>query len=326
MHLREMLTMRRSTSGLVLLPLVLFGIVLFADERAGGQEESSLPEAVRPIGPIEKIAGGFAFVEGPAVADDGTLFFTDIPNQRIHRWTERDGVSVLQDPSGHANGLLWTADRGLLACRMDGEVVAIDPSDGRTTVLASTFDGKRFNAPNDLTRDADGGIYFTDPLYMAPEPLPQGRMSVYYLAPSGDVTRVVEDLPAPNGIVLSPDGRTLYVIPSRDPQVRAYEVEGPGKLGAERIHCRLTLSDKASPESGGDGGAVDEQGNLYVTTELGVQIVAPDGKLLGTIAFPEYPANVTFGGEEFRTLIVTARTGVYRVRTNARGYRAPTGR
>ena len=291
-----------------------FGTVLSA-------QEPNRIEGIGPLGPVEKIAGDFQFTEGPAVDDDGTLYFTDIPNERIHRWAQSDGLSTLLEPSGHANGLLWTAATGLIGCQMDGRVVAIDVTDGSVKVLAEAFEGVRFNAPNDLVVDSQGGIYFTDPLYLAPEPLPQGKMSVYYITPAGKVSRVVDSLPAPNGIVLSPDESVLYVIPSQDPQVRTYEVKSPGVLGEERIHCRLQLPEGVTAGQGGDGGTVDESGNLYVTTALGVQVIAPDGDRLGTIEFPEHPANVTFGGSDFRTLIVTARTSVYRVPLQVRGHR-----
>lgn len=277
-------------------------------------------EGIGPVGPIEKLAGDFAFTEGPAVDDDGVLYFTDIPADRIHRWTATEGLSVYIEGAGYANGLMWTPATGLRGCLMDGRLIAIG-EDKQITTLAETYNGTRFNAPNDLVIDAQGGTYFTDPLYRAPMPLPQEKMSVYYVDKAGEVTRVVEEMPAPNGIVLSPDEKTLYVIPSQDSKVMAFDVTSPGVLGPGRVLCEIVQTADSDGKQGGDGATVDTEGNLYFTTALGVQVFAPSGNHLGTIEFPEHPANVTFGGPDFKTLIVTARTSVYQAPMAARGHR-----
>ena len=278
---------------------------------------------IGPVGDIEVVAADLQFTEGPTVDGEGNLYFTDIPADRIHRWTEADGLSVFLEPAGHANGLMWTAGSGLRACQMDGKLVGIDIKTREVTTLAEQFEGARFNAPNDLVVDRSGGTYFTDPLYRAPTPLPQGMMSVYYVSAAGEVSRVVDDMPAPNGILLSPDEKTLYVIPSQDSKVMCYPVLEPGKLGEGEVFCEIQQTEDSNGKQGGDGAAIDTKGNLYFTTALGIQVFTPAADYLGAIAFPEHPANVTFGGSDFKTLIVTARTSVYRVRMEAIGHRYP---
>ncbi len=158
--------------------------------------------------------------------------------------------------------------------------------------------------------DAVGGIYFTDPLFRAPTPLPQGIQAVYYVSTNGEVSRVTDHLAAPNGIGLSPDGKLLYVIPSQQAEMLVYDVKAPGQLSDGRAFCKLAQPEGLD-KTGGDGMAVDVQGNIYITTHIGVQIFDAHGRACGLIKFPEQPANVTFGGPDGKTLFVTARKGLY---------------
>ena len=276
---------------------------------------------VGPVGDVKKVHSGFAFTEGPAADADGNLYFTDIPNNRIHKMDSSGQVSVFVEPSGHCNGLM-VVGRRLLACEMDGRLKEFSLDDKKETVLADKHEDKRFNAPNDLVIDQSGGIYFTDPRFRAPDPWPQGKEAVYYRAADGKVTRLLDDRKAPNGIILSPDEKTLYVIPSMEKQMWSYPVEAPGKIGSGKVLCELR-QPKGSDNGGGDGLTVDTAGNLYITSGLGVQVVSPDGKILGVIEFPEQPANVTFGGPNRRTLYVTARTSLYSVEMEATGHVFP---
>jgi gluconolactonase len=211
----------------------------------------------------------------------------------------------------------------LLACEMDGQLKEYNPETGEQKSLAKTYKGVRFNAPNDLVIDNTGGIYFTDPRYRAPEPWPQGTEAVYYRAADGKVTRLIDDRTAPNGVILSPDEKTLYVIPSMEKQMWAYPVLSPGKIGQGTVFCEVTQPDGAKTPAGGDGLTIDTQGNLYITTALGLQVFDPSGKQLGIIAIPEHPANVTFGGKDNKTLFVTARKSLYSVETEATGHVFP---
>ncbi len=286
--------------------LVSLGLVSAA---VGGSPE--------PTGPVTRLATGLSFVEGPtAVGPD--IYFTDIPAQTIHRLTLSGDLSVFTDESNHANGLWATGDDTLLACEMDGAVVRYEISTGQRTVLTDAYDGTRYNACNDLVVDRAGGIYFTDPQFRAPEPWPQGVRAVYYLPAGGDAVRLTDDLPNPNGIALSPDGRTLYVAPSGSSTMLRADVTGPGQIGPLQSYCELR---QAAGQTGGgsDGLTVDSQGNVYFTTALGVQIADPDGEILRVVELPEHPANVTFAGEDRKTLIATARTSVYAVPMSVAG-------
>jgi gluconolactonase len=271
-------------------------------------------DRILPVGEIEELADGFSFTEGPAWDPEGKkLYFTDIPASAIHRIGSDDKLETFSDDSGHANGLLVAADGRLLACQMDGQLVAYNMATGKAKILASEYEGVRFNAPNDLIIDRQGGIYFTDPLFRAPQPLPQSIQAVYYRSADGTVARVSEHIKAPNGIALSPDGKRLYVAPSGQSEMLVYNVIKPGVIDQGRTFCELTQPD-GKVGTGGDGMVVDVQGNVYFTTHLGVEVFSPKGESIGLVRFPQQPANVTFAGEDRKTMIATARTSVYRVR------------
>lgn len=271
------------------------------------------------VGTPEVVRTGFQFLEGPAWDAKNTLYFTDVPAQRIYRITDKNELSVFRDESGHSNGLLKWGDY-LYACEMDGQVVRYKLGDVKSReVIVGQYQGKRFNACNDLVVDKQGGVYFTDPEYGAPKPWPQKVRSVYYVAPNKEVTRIVEELPNPNGILLSPDEKTLYVIPSSQSEVMAYNVLSPGKVDKGRVFASLKQPE-GKKNSGGDGGTVDKDGNIYVTSDLGVQVFSPAGKLMEIISLPEVPANVNFGGPDNKSLYMTARTSLYRVATNRVGH------
>ncbi|QDS95260.1 Gluconolactonase precursor [Roseimaritima multifibrata] len=267
---------------------------------------------IEATAPVVKIAGDFAFTEGPAVAADGTLYFTDIPNETIHILKPGGKIEAFTETSGHANGLWIDEQDRLLACEMDGQLVAYDRNSKKRTVLADSYEGMRFNAPNDVVPDRRGGQYFTDPLYRAPEPLPQKIQAVYHVSKEGTVTRISDAIAAPNGIGLSPDGKTLYVIPSQTSQMLSFPISEDGSVGPEAPFCQLQ-QPAGKAQTGGDGMAMDVEGNLYITTELGIQIFNPEGEQIGLVAIPEHPANVTFGGKDRKTMYVTARTGLYSV-------------
>lgn len=277
---------------------------------AGSQQPGQQLEGLGPVGTVTKIQDGFEFLEGPAMAPDGSIFFTDIPDNVIHRLRPEGDIERFLEPSAHANGLMYGGQGRLLACQMDGQLVSIDLETKDITILADQYQQKRFNACNDLVIDKQGGIYFTDPRYSAPEPWPQVREAFYYRTADGQIVRLGDDLQAPNGIGLSPDEKTLYVIPSMSSQMMAYEVKRPGELGSGRALCRLQQKGDAI-DGGGDGMAVDVRGNLYITSSAGIQVFSPAGDPLGIIEVPETPANCAFGGKDHKTLFITARRGLY---------------
>jgi len=279
---------------------------------------------IGPDGEVQKLFGDLGFTEGPAADGQGNLYFTDIPANRIHKVNADGDLSVFLEPSGHCNGVMLDAAGTLYACSMDGRLISVDVESKQVTALADSYDGKRFNAPNDLVIDRTGGIYFTDPRFRAPNPWPQGKEAVYYRAPDGAVTRLADDHPAPNGVILSLDEQKLYVIPSMEKRMWEYQIEAPGKLGPRRLFCELVQPEGATGAGGGgDGLTIDSKGNLYITSRLGVQVFDPTGGHLGIIEFPEVPANVTFGGKDLQTLYVTARTSLYAVKMQARGHLFP---
>ncbi len=274
-------------------------------------------ETIQPTGLVELIRAGFEFLEGPAYdPQSGVLYFSDIPANKIYTLNATGEIGVFTDDSRHTNGIVYVSGGKfagkLAACQMDGQVVVYDPKTKDFEVLAAKYGNARFNAPNDLVVDAQGGIYFTDPLFRAPQPLPQEIQAVYYIATDGTVTRLTENMAAPNGVALSPDGKRLYVIPSQQAEMLVYEISGPGKIGDAKVFCTLKQPE-GKTQTGGDGMVVDIEGNLYITSNLGVQIFSAEGEYRGLVQVDQQPANVTFGGEDLKTLYITARTGLYRV-------------
>ncbi len=281
---------------------------------------NDIPE-IGTIGPVQRVKTGFKFTEGPTQDAAGNLYFTDIRMDRIHKLTPDGTLSVFVEPAGTCNGLMVNGDR-LLACSMEGKLTSFSLKDASQTVLAAEHNGARFNAPNDLVIDKSGGIYFTDPRFRSPKPYPQGHEAVYYRAADGTVSRVITNDFAPNGVILSPDEKTLYVVPSFEKRMWAFPVSGPGKLGTGQVFCELEQEDPDG-NGGGDGLTVDTDGNLYITSALGLQVFDPDGKHLGNIPLPEQPANVAFGGPNNKTLYATARTSLYSVKTESTGHIFP---
>ncbi|UCF38280.1 MAG: SMP-30/gluconolactonase/LRE family protein [Acidobacteriota bacterium] len=266
-------------------------------------------ELVQPGSKVEKLAGGFEFTEGPAVCPEGNVFFTDIPNNRIHKWSISGELSIFKEDSGAANGLYFDGSCNLLACEGGRrQLVSISPA-GEVTVLVDSYEGKRLNSHNDLWPDPKGGIYFTDPRYGNRDNLEQDGEHVYYLKPGRqELVRVIDDMVRPNGIIGTPDGSLLYVTDHGDGKTYVYSVEPGG-----------TLTDKKliAPE-GSDGMTLDEQGNLYLTNDA-VVVYSPQGQRLGSIEVPERPANVSFGGKTRDILFITARTSLYSVQMNVKG-------
>jgi gluconolactonase len=285
---------------------------------------------------IEVLAEGFRWSEGP-VWDKaaGRVLFSDVPNNVVHAWSEKGGLSTFLKPSGYtgpeggggrepgANGLAFDA-RGRLVLCQHGDRRISRLEDGKFVTLADRFDGKRFNSPNDLVIGADGAIYFTDPPYGLTKTFDDpgreiGWNGVFRLAPDGRVSVLVMDLRAPNGIGLSPDGRTLYVGQSdRDrPVVMAYDLAKDGTVANGRVFFDTTTLRKNGP-GGPDGLKVDRAGNVFTTGPGGVVVLSPKGEYLGTIVTGVPTANCGFG-DDGSTLYMTANDKLCRVRTTTKG-------
>lgn len=278
-----------------------------------------------PVGKVKKLHTGLQFTEGPAADGKGNLYFSDIPANKIYKLDSQGELTTFLEPSTTTNGLMLNAAGNIVAASMEGRLIEVDVKTKEIKVLAGEYEGKRFNAPNDVVIDRDGGIYFTDPHFRSPMPLPQGVKGFYYHAPDGKVTRLGAVEAAPNGVILSPDEKTLYIIPSMQAEMLAYPVLAPGKIGEQRVFCTLQQAAGAK-NGGGDGLAIDEKGNLYITSKLGLQVFSPAGKLLGIIPFPEQPANCKFGGPDNKLLYVTARTSLYVVPMEVAGHVFPAGK
>ncbi len=250
---------------------------------------------------VQKLADGFQFTEGPAADKKGNVYFSDIPNNRIHKWSINGTLSTFMENSEGANGLFFDKDGNLIVCAGGtGKIVSIDPQ-GSKTVLADSYEGKAFNSPNDLWIDPQGGIYFTDPRYGYRENLPQNGEHVYYLSPDQKkVIRVIHDMVRPNGAIGTPDGKSLYVADHGANKTYVYKVNPDGTVSDKKIFA----------EQGSDGMTLDESGNLYLTARA-VTVYDPTGKLILTIQVPEIPSNVCFGGKEKKTLFITARKSLY---------------
>jgi gluconolactonase len=281
-------------------------------------------DGIGPVGPIVKVCSGMTYAEGPAADSQGNLYFTDLrdPPGRIYRLDTSGRLDRIIPNSGRANGLALNADGEIVACQTTGRIVAYRPDGCGCRVLASNCCGCPFNAPNDLVLDQHGGVYFTDPWMGSGKPLRASlRQAVYYLAKDGAVTRLLDDRATPNGIGLSPDEKTLYVVRSQHPGVLAYPVQAPGCLGPGRVLVHLAHGP-LQVYPGGDGMTVDCAGNLYIATPSGIQVFSSDGRALGILSVPERPSNVAFGGRQGTTLFITARHSVYALPMATRGVRS----
>lgn len=292
-----------------------------------GEVVPAAPELSRivPAGAkIEKLAGGFKFIEGPVWSRDGTLLFSDIPNDVIHRWDPKSRqLSDYRRPSASTNGNTLDREGRLVCCEHAGRRVSRREKDGIYTTLADRYEGKRLNSPNDVIFKSDGALYFTDPPYGLPkqddDPGKELKHNGVYRLKDGKLALLTADLTRPNGLAFSPDEKILYVANSDAARKlwMAYPVKSDGTLGEGRVFYDVT----ASKEDGlPDGMKVDRQGNLYCTGPGGVWIFDARGKHLGTIRPAEVPANCHWG-DDGKTLYMTARTGLYRIRLSIAGIR-----
>ena len=283
----------------------------------------SAAEILVPGAPVEKVASACEFTEGPATDAAGNVFFSDRPNDRILKIAPHGEVSVFRKPAGGANGLIIDGKGRLVMCQHDLKRVARLEADGSETVLADSFRGEELIAPNDLCVDLKGRVYFTDPYYGPEEERHKFTPAVYRVDAPGEVARLVVSLLKPNGIVITPDNRYVYVSDRGTQKLHRFEVLKNGGLTPAGI-----VYDFA-PDRGVDGMCLDIYGNIYAAAgqdaTTGLFVVSPDGKLLLHKPMPEFSTNVIFAGPDARDLYLTASTSVYRMRTVNPGIAWPAG-
>lgn len=276
-----------------------------------------------PEAKIEKLASGMGFTEGPVwLSAENLLVFSDIPNSKLMQWSAENGLSVLRE-SEQANGNILDLEGRLISCQHAARNVVRWDADGKAKVLADRFENMRFNSPNDISVRSDGTLWFTDPPWgLREEPDLPGHW-VFKLDPATGVVEVVlRDLAMPNGINFSPDETRLYVADTggnrRHPDPAFHQT--PAGIHCFEMTADGTLGKKLfTIPHGSDGMALDVDGNLYTTDRDLVLVYDADGNKLDELRFPENPANVAFGGDDFRTLFVTARTSLYSIRTQKPG-------
>lgn len=273
-----------------------------------------------------RVSTGYQFTEGPIwVPEHGCLLFSDIPANTIYRWRpERGEAEVYRRPSRHANGLTLDLEGNVLACEHSGRRVSIAPYDGEPEPLAETYEGKRFNSPNDIVVASTGAVYFTDPDYGLINPA-QGEggereldmMAVYRIATNGVVQLMVQDLEKPNGLTFTPVETQMYIGDSAGRVIKRYTAYADGALASEG-EIFIDMTEDSRPKNP-DGMKVDEDGRLWTTGPGGIWVIESDGTVLGQLELDEQPANLAWGGDDFSTLYVTAQTSLYTIETGVRG-------
>ena len=265
----------------------------------------------------ERLATGFQFTEGPTWHPDGFYYFVDLRVNRLHRIVPGQAPEVVREQTGEGNGTTFDLQGRLLMCEGGNRQVTRMDGNGNVEPLATRYEGKRFNRPNDVVCKSDGSVYFTDPGLRVPfEERQLPYSGVYRVAPDGAIT-LVADCEYPNGLAFSPDERILYVANTRWGQyIHALELEPDGSLKR-----RYIFADMSSEETDGvpDGMKVDVEGRVYCTGPGGTWVFESDGTNLGIIRTPEIPANLSFGGSDMQTLFFTARTSVYTLRVKVPG-------
>ena len=282
-------------------------------------EPSMAQSLTAPGAEVMKLADGFGFTEGPTANSKGDVYFVDDPNCKIHVWSVSEKkCSVFINESAHANGMYFDKNDVLYVCEGGTSSIVSYTQDGKRTVVANKFGARHFNKPNDLWIDPKGGIYFTDPVYGQNFHNVQGGEHVYYILPDrSKVIRVIETgegkgFVKPNGVIGTPDGKLLYVADIDGKMIYRYNIQEDGTLTGKHPFAPVQT----------DGMTIDEKGNVYMAGGTVVTVYSPSGDLVERIAVPEsWVANVCFGGKDFKTLFITARTGFYSIEMNVKGGR-----
>lgn len=273
--------------------------------------------------PFEKLGTGFLFTEGPVWHPQGRfLIFSDMPGDHMRRWSAREGITTFRKPSRMANGNTYDRQGRLLTCEHATSRVTRTEADGRLTVLASHFQGKELNSPNDIVCARDGAVYFTDPpygrarFYGVERPRELDIQGVYRVGPdAGRPELMVDDFDRPNGLCFSLDETRLFINDTARKHIRVFEVTPAGRLTGGRVWAETKGDRPGAP----DGMKVDTAGHVFCCGPGGIHVFDPDGPLREIIEVPEYAANFAWGDEDYRSLFITASTSLYRIRTPVPG-------
>jgi gluconolactonase len=271
---------------------------------------------------IDQVATGFIFTEGPLWhPNERYLLFSDMPGDHLRKWTPSGGVTTFRKPCNKSNGLTWDNDGRLLVCEHASSTVTRTERDGSSTVLASHWQGKELNSPNDIVCGSDAAIWFSDPTYGrlehygVPREPQLGFRGVYRIAPEGGLTLLADDFGQPNGLCLSLDERRLFVNDTDRQHIRVFDVRPDGSASGGRVWAETKGTGPGAP----DGMKIDSAGNVYCCGRGGIHVFAPDATSLGVVGMPEYIANFAWGDDDLRSLYVTASTSVYRLRVRTPG-------
>jgi gluconolactonase len=281
---------------------------------AHSSDAAEAPGVLAPGAKLQKLAGGFTFTEGPACDEAGNVYFTDQPNDRILKWSVDGKLTTWMQPCGRSNGLCFDAQGNMIACADEHNQLWSIAPDKKVTVLVKDYNGKLLDGPNDVWVRPDGGIYFSDPFYprdywkRGPKEL--DIEGVYYLTPDHKkLTRVIADFKRPNGIIGTPDGKTLYVADIDGHKTWSFDIQADGSLTNKRHFCSM----------GSDGMTIDDEGNVYLTGK-GVTVFNRDGKQIEHIDVHEdWTGNICFAGKGSHTLFITASKSIYSIQTRTRG-------
>lgn len=291
-------------------------ISLLMVQQSCGNTYALPPAIIDSNAKVEKLSDGFKFTEGPVWYPSGFLLFSDIPADTIYKWVPNRKPSIFRRPAGNPNGNTLDKQGRLITAQHNRQLTRTEKN-GKITILAERYQGKRLNSPNDIAVKSDGSIYFTDPPYgIQKEQEELGFYGIYRWKPDATLTLLNKEMVRPNGIAFSPDEKKLYVSDSEKLHIRVFDVQSDGTLTNSKVFAELTgPKDKGVP----DGMKVDTKGNIYCSGSGGVWIFSPTGQLLDKIAVPQSVTNLAWGDKDYKTLYITAGNSIYRIRLNIAG-------
>ncbi|PIG91693.1 SMP-30/gluconolactonase/LRE family protein [Gloeocapsopsis sp. IPPAS B-1203] len=301
--------------------LIVCSLLLLFSTKPSSSNQNELRAIKSDNAQVEKIVGGYKFLEGPLWHPDGFLLFSDTPANTIYKLSSNGKVEVFRRPAGYLNGNALDREGRLVTAQHDRSVTRTE-KDGKVVTLATHYSGKKLNSPNDIVVKSDNSIYFTDPPFgirkpyaVQEQPEELGFSGVYRLTEDGQLTLLVKDMELPNGLAFSPDEKHLYINDSQEGNIRVFDVKADGTLTNSRVFADLNVPG----ERLADGMKVDLQGNVYSTGPKGIWIFSPQGKLLGKISVPEGTTNIAWGGKDYKTLYITTYTSLYQIPLNVAG-------